>query len=150
MPQDAAEKIRTSFSRPGSAALQPAPAAAEDPATQAMAAALEAQMQSLQEAERVMLTSLMASPAGLHSPALVDAAGSPSGGGAEVLDVQKAALEKELEAKAELLQRVGQEREELRSSQSARRSSGFKTPPTAEVLKEEKRLKEVRGVAGGQ
>ena len=55
----------------------------------------------------------------------------------------QAALEKELEAKADMLEKLSREREELRSSQSARRSSGFKTPPTADILKEEKRLKEV-------
>ena len=80
--EDAAAELRKSFSRPGSASvLLPAPPV--DAQSQAIAAALEAQMQNLQEAERLMLTSLMASPAALHSPSVLDA-GSPSSGVAEV------------------------------------------------------------------
>ena len=107
--EEASEKLRSSFSRPGSAAVLAPPADAV----------------GLDEE-------------GLPSSQPKDMA--------EVLDVQTGILARELAAKEALLRELGAEREVLRSAQSARLSSGQATPPTAQSLSEEKRLKEVRAI----
>ena len=108
--EEASEKLRSSFSRPGSAAVPLAPPAD--------AVGLDEE--------------------GLPSSQPKDMA--------EVLDVQTGILARELAAKEALLRELGAEREVLRSAQSARLSSGQATPPTAQSLSEEKRLKEVREI----
>lgn len=131
MVEVAAEKLRTSFSRPGSAVLPPISTLAAESSMDSLAqdsrAAQEAQ-------ETAYLASLLASPApgSSHTPEEL----------AQVLDDQRDALERELAAKADMLQRLSEEREALRSSERYRRSSGYKTPPSTAAKKEEQRLKE--------
>ena len=110
--EEASEKLRSSFSRPGSAAVPLVP---------------PADAVGLDEED-----------AGIPSSQPKDMA--------EVLDVQTGILARELAAKEALLRELGAEREVLRSAQSARLSSGQATPPTAQSLSEEKRLKEVRAI----
>ncbi|GAX73543.1 hypothetical protein CEUSTIGMA_g994.t1 [Chlamydomonas eustigma] len=147
--EQAAEKMRTSFSRPGSARESSSDkgstsAAAAAAAAQELEAAFQAQAKLLVEDQQNLAA------AAISGGSIASPHGSPVGASADAdLEQQQADLEAELASKSELLKQLELERAALQSAQSARSNSvasagGVATPVGSDSgAKEEKLLKEV-------